>query len=132
MRSWQVSIGCGVALMLVLVAIAGAAAPDLSGVWRIETLTVELNRDGTGYAGAIRLGDQSFALTAREAGGNITGAFSASGTSFNFTATADGDTMTLTSDNARHVLKRAVNAGVKTDETGRSEIALAREADSSA
>jgi hypothetical protein len=74
-------------------------------------LTVELTGNSDGYTGAITLADQKYPATANGVAQRINGTFVAGGNSLAFTATLQGDTLTLVSGGATYTLKRVGGNG---------------------
>ena len=89
----------------------GAAAGKFTGTFRNDQLTIELRASGPRYTGTIRMGDQSFPVTATEQGGVLEGAFQSGGQSFAFRATLNGAALTFTTDGSTYTLQKegAVN-----------------------
>jgi hypothetical protein len=83
-----------------------AFAADYSGKYEGPNLSVQINPDNGGYAGQIQLGQQQFPLKAREAGDHLQGTFSSGGGDFDFTATQQGDALTLISGGVTYNLKK--------------------------
>jgi hypothetical protein len=84
--------------------IAGAA--NFAGKFENEKLSVAIAADHDGYAGDIQLGDKHFPLTAREEPGRLAGTFTTPGGSFEFSATLNGDDLTLVTGTATYALRR--------------------------
>ena len=82
------------------------AAPDFSGTYVTEGLTVTLEKAEGGYRGTIVAGDKQYPLTATAAGNQLTGQFTADGNAFPFSATLDGDALTLKSGTTTYALKK--------------------------
>ncbi|MDP9172429.1 MAG: hypothetical protein M3O30_00995 [Planctomycetota bacterium] len=86
-----------------------AQAGGFAGKYQATGLTVEIVAgDAGGYSGSIHMGDKQFPLVARLVDGKLQGQFSSQGTDFSFTATLDGQELTLVTGGATHVLKRDV------------------------
>jgi hypothetical protein len=62
-----------------------------------------------GYSGEIRLGDQHFSLTSGPGGDHLAGTFVSNGHAFEFSATLQGDDLTLVSGGKTYLLKRQGN-----------------------
>ena len=72
-----------------------AVAADYAGSFDGAGISVVISPSGTGFGGEIRKGGQAFPLQAHEDGDHLSGAFTAAGKSFDFTATRKGDDLTL-------------------------------------
>lgn len=86
--------------------LARHATTSLAGLYKGDGLEVDFTGDPGHYTGTIKLRDKSFLLSAHGEGSTVAGTFDASGSSFKFTATLDGDTLTLVSDGNTYVMKR--------------------------
>jgi hypothetical protein len=85
-------------------------AKGFAGTFKGDGLTVELapaGGAGGGLTGTITLGDRKFPASAAPADGKLAGRFESEGTEHEFTAAADGNTLTLTTGGATYRLKRA-------------------------
>ncbi len=104
------------AAVLLLLA-AAAAAPDYTGAYHGERLTVDLHADGNGgYAGtAATPAGQHFDLTGRDADGVLRGTFAAAGHPFDFTAKLAGDHLTFTTGGTAYELDRPAAAPPATE-----------------
>ena len=81
------------------------------GSFQSAEMQVELHARTDGrYTGTIELQGQKLPLTARESGTELTGAFTAGGKSFPFTATLVGPKLQLVSEGHAYVLTRAGGA----------------------
>ncbi len=85
---------------------AAQQAPDFSGAFTDGQLTVTLEGTGASYTGRITLDGQDYPATARADGSTVTGTFQSGGSSFDFTATLAGDTLTLQSGGVTYALTR--------------------------
>ncbi len=96
-------------IAMLVVAIGGLAAQTaFVGSFRSTEMQVELHAGTDGrYTGIIELQGQKLPLTARESGTELTGAFTAGGKSFPFTATLAGPKLQLVSEGHAYVLTRA-------------------------
>ncbi|HEX3357747.1 MAG TPA: hypothetical protein VHS31_12320 [Tepidisphaeraceae bacterium] len=91
-----------------------AAAADYAGNYDGTGIAVVITPNGANFEGEIRKGDQKFPLTAHEDGDHLSGVFTAGGNAFNFTATHQGDDLTLVTDGATYQLHRGAAAAVAT------------------
>jgi hypothetical protein len=95
-------------------AVAGnplAGAPDFAGTYSNADTTVKLVSGVAGWTGTIKKGDKEFPISkATTNGSRITGKFTAGGDSFDFDATLDGKTLTLSTGGATYTLTRAASA----------------------
>ena len=82
------------------------AKKTYAGTFTDGKLTLELAPGGDGYAGTIALGENKFPATASGGAAGLAGSFAAGNDSYKFTATLDGDTVTLISDGTTYTLKR--------------------------
>jgi hypothetical protein len=73
-------------------------------------LAVDWTESGDSYTGTIALANQSFPSSAHADGANIAGTFVSGGNQFPFSATLQGDTLTLTTGGATYTLQRAAAA----------------------
>jgi hypothetical protein len=95
-----------ISVALALVMSGGCGAANYSGTFKNEELTVTLDGDKGQYSGAIEMGERKFPLTASEKDGKLEGSFESQGRNFDFTATLNGQTMTLVSGGTTYVLKK--------------------------
>lgn len=86
--------------------LAGGAG-KFAGTFRNDQLTIELRASGARYTGTIRMGDQSFPVTATEQDGVLEGAFQSGGQSFAFRATLNGAALTFTTDGTTYTLQKS-------------------------
>jgi hypothetical protein len=86
-----------------------ADAADYAGKYASPQLTVVITPTGTTYAGEIRMGEHTFPLTAHEDGNHLSGVFTSQGSAFSFTATGQGDDLTLVTDGNTYRLHRHPN-----------------------
>jgi len=83
------------------------AADRWSGVYRSSGLSMELTRQGGGYAGSMTVGGVSMPFTARIHGDSLEGSLEVAGQSLAFTASLAGNTLTLVAqDGSRYALER--------------------------
>ena len=116
------------AALLALATAAAATAADYAGRYQGQVngrpLTVDLSADaGGGYAGAVRPGDASYPLTARDRGDALAGTFRSDAGSYNFTATLAGDALTLSTGHWSYTLTRARAAAAANPPAGVLELA---------
>lgn len=83
-----------------------AAADPFAGVFKDQTIQLDLKRNGPGYTGTITQGAQVFPCRAQIAGAGLAGAFESQGHSFDFACTLDGDRMTFTTGGKTRMLTR--------------------------
>jgi hypothetical protein len=97
------------AIVLALAGIARAA--DYAGAYRGTSLALDLSADASGgYTGTLRLGQQSMPCRANPDGDHLAGTFDANKTSYRFTATLAGDTLTLLSAGTQYTMTRPATA----------------------
>lgn len=88
-----------------------AAAPDFAGTYSNESMTVKLVSGIAGWTGTIKKGDNEFIISkATTSGSKITGKFTVGADAFDFDATLDGKTLTLSTGGATYTLTRAASA----------------------
>lgn len=88
-----------------------AAAPDFAGTYSNEDTTVKLVSGIAGWTGTIKRGDKEFPISkATTSGSKITGKFTVGADAFDFDATLDGKTLTLSTGGATYTLTRAASA----------------------
>ncbi len=81
---------------------------SLAGKYSDGKLTVDLVEAGGAFAGTFMLGDKKFPATAQKKGAaGLTGSFEVGADKFDFTATLEGDTLTLVSGSTTYKLKKA-------------------------
>jgi hypothetical protein len=100
---------CGLFLSLIFAtgAIAWADGLDYSGKYQGDPLCAEIHSaDGGGYSGTLQMGASQFPLKAAAVDGQLRGTFTNQGTDFPFTATLDGDQLSLSSGGANYKLTR--------------------------
>ena len=85
------------------------------GTFKDESLTAEFHEvpslfrgDPTNFDGTLTLHDKKLPATARVVDGKLVGTFEASGSKFDFTASVEGNVMTLKSGSKTYTLKRNV------------------------
>ena len=89
---------------------AAPAAP-FAGSFKGEKLSIDLTpATADAYTGTLRMGAKSFPAKAKADGTRLTGSFDSNGTAFDFTATLDGPTLTLTSGQTRYTLTKSAPA----------------------
>lgn len=91
---------------------AGAPAEvtsSFSGKYKGTNIDLELQADGAAYTGTMTVGGKAFPINASAQAGKLAGKFEVDGTKFDFTASLDGDTLTLDSDGNKHTLHKLVN-----------------------
>ena len=94
-------------------AVAGAnplgttAAPTFDGTFSDGKLKVQLQPSGDGFVGTFSMSDHNFPVAASMKDATLTGAFAANGATFPFTATLDGDSITLVTGTATYHLTKA-------------------------
>lgn len=81
---------------------------SLAGSYRGDELAVDLAEKEGRYTGTMTLHDKTFPLTAHAEGNKLDGTFQASGSTFNFTASLAGETLTLVSDGNTYAMKRVL------------------------
>ncbi|MBM3880933.1 MAG: hypothetical protein FJ387_14640 [Verrucomicrobia bacterium] len=93
--------------VLLVTSVGGhAATATFAGTFKGDELTITLQAGGSGYTGSIRLGDQTFPLTATERDGKLEGTFQAGDDRFAFTGTMEGDTLRLSTEGTAYTLGR--------------------------
>jgi len=94
-----------------LVALAlPALAADYTGTFQGDQLAVTLRASEGRYSGTIQMGDRKLPCTGRETDSQLKGTFESEGTQFPFTATLQGDTLTLQSGGTVYTLKKQTAA----------------------
>jgi len=83
----------------------GDAGPFL-GTFKDETLTAEFHEAGDGLAGTLTLKEKKLPVSAHVESGKLVGTFEASGSKFDFTASIDGNVMTLRSGSKTYTLRK--------------------------
>ena len=86
-----------------------ASAADYSGSYANEKIAITLNATGATYGGEIHRGDQVYPFTAHDDGSQLNGIFTASSGRFSFSATQQGDGLTLTTGGATYQLHKQTN-----------------------
>jgi hypothetical protein len=81
-------------------------ATPFAGTFSDGKLTLDLTGMDGAYAGTIALGGSKFPANAKAGGKGLEGNFWAGNDKYDFTATLDGDTVTLVSDGTTYTLKR--------------------------
>ncbi|MEX2215598.1 MAG: hypothetical protein WD768_15810 [Phycisphaeraceae bacterium] len=79
-----------------------------AGTFVGDEMTIKLTKTDGSYTGELLRGDTAFPLTAKRDDKSLKGTFRFSGFDYEFTASLDGDTLTVTTDNKPFVLKRQV------------------------
>lgn len=89
-----------------------AAAPGAAflGTFKGETLTAEFHRENFqppgGLSGTLSIGDKKYPAEAHAEGQRLVGSFTSDGHSFDFTASLEGDTLTLKTGSTSYTLKK--------------------------
>lgn len=91
-----------------LAAFGAPADRHFAGTFQGENLSVEIAPAGPGYAGTIHLGRQQFPFKAREQDGALHGTFTSNSGAFDFTATIQGQTLTLVTGGKSYAMRRLV------------------------
>ena len=91
---------------------APAAAPDdaaatFSGSYKGDQIALDLASSAGQYSGSLTVGDKKFPVAAKSDGGKLAGHFESEGTRFEFSASMQGNTLTLTSEGNTYTLKKA-------------------------
>jgi hypothetical protein len=86
------------------------AAADYAGNYEDTHRTVIVKREGTGYVGEIRIGEQSYPLAGHEEGDHLAGTFTSAGNVYAFVATQQGDDLIVVSEGKTFQLHRHINA----------------------
>jgi hypothetical protein len=89
-----------------------APTPSFTGKFAGDSLSLDGSDSNGAYQGSLQLGENKFPAKATVNGPSLTGTFDAGGSSFSFTATMDGDSVTLNSGGKTYRLKRSVPAPV--------------------
>ena len=98
-------------LVLITAVLALPQGAPFSGMFAGDNLSLTLSSPGAGaYTGEIVFGGQKFPVTAREAGGKLTGSFSAGADRFSFTVTAEQGRFRFVTDNTEYWLSRPAPA----------------------
>jgi hypothetical protein len=82
-----------------------AQADRFSGTFSNDVFTLELRRDGAGYAGTIRAEGETMPVRAAADGDRLTGSFGAGGQTFRFEATRSAGGIVLVSGGDRYELR---------------------------
>ncbi len=85
---------------------AATLAVDYVGEFSNEHMTLVLARSDKGYSGELRSAAASYPVRAQQVGNNLKGSFQSDDHWFDFTATLSGTTLTFTTGNASHSLKK--------------------------
>jgi hypothetical protein len=86
----------------------GDAAAPFGGTFTGDSVSIALEGKSDQYTGTLTVGDKKYPVTARSAGGKLTGAFESDGSKFDFTASLSGNTLTLSSEGNTYTLKKPV------------------------
>lgn len=87
------------------------AAPDFAGTFTNADMTVKLVSGVAGWTGTIKKGNNEFPISkATTNGSKISGKFTVGADAFDFDASLDGKTLTLTTGGATYTLTRAASA----------------------
>ncbi len=108
MKSWtslRVSASLTVALLPSV-----ALAADYAGDYQDARRSVVVKHDGANYIGEIRLGEQTYPLTAHEDGDHLTGTFTSAGKPYDFVATQKGEDIIVVSEGKTFELHKKVDA----------------------
>lgn len=92
------------AFIALLLLATSAQALDYSGKYTSAQITLELKADGTGYTGTMTIAGKVYPVVASEQGGKLAGTFEANGAKFPFSASIEGESMKLVSNNREYVL----------------------------
>lgn len=85
--------------------------PPFVGAYKGDDLSIDLTGgEGDRYTGTMTLKDKKFPVTAHAEGNRLLGTFQSGGTSFDFSATIEGDTLKLTSGGSDYTMRRAPGA----------------------
>src|SRR5579863_10491779 len=96
-------------LVSILTGLTKADAPaTFAGTFKNEKFAITLTGNDNAYAGAITMGADQYPVKAIVKGEFLVGTFTAGADQFEFTATLDGATMSLTTGGKTKTLKRAV------------------------
>jgi hypothetical protein len=86
---------------------ADAAVDPLAGVFKSEKFSIDLKSDGAQkYKGVIKMAGKEFPATASGDAKALKGTFTSDGQAYEFTATLEGDALTLSSGGATYQLAR--------------------------
>ena len=81
-------------------------ANPFAGTYTNDELTVEFLASTGAYTGTIKLGNQTFPLSATEKSGALEGAFVGGDDKFAFEAVLEGDSLTLSTEGTTYKLAR--------------------------
>ena len=85
---------------------AGGGDLQFDGAFRSDQLQLELTSNQSHYTGTLTIADRKYPISAQFEGGRLAGTFGSGGSTFDFTATLAGPTLTLQSGKATYVLSR--------------------------
>ena len=97
-------------LAMVLLAVAPALSEDYAGVFKGEQLSVTLSATQSRYSGSIEMQSKKFACEAHEVDSQLKGTFESEGNQFDFTATLEGNVLTLQSGGTSYTLRKQLPA----------------------
>jgi hypothetical protein len=96
-----------ITIALFMTSVSGsAAATAFAGTFKGDELTINLRANDSGYTGTIRLGEQTFPLTAIERDGKLEGMFQGKEGQFVFTGLMEGGVLKFTTDGTTYTLDR--------------------------
>lgn len=101
---------CKLLLLLSIAITASVATQALGDQFTDGHLTVEWSINQNAVTGTLKLGAQSFPVTAEQNGSEIDGTFQANGSAFGFTSSVAGDVLTLTTGGKTYTLKSTAAA----------------------
>ncbi|HEY2587611.1 MAG TPA: hypothetical protein VGI81_17830 [Tepidisphaeraceae bacterium] len=85
--------------------------PSFAGAFKGDELSIDLTGGaGDRYTGTLTLKDKKFPVTAHAEDNRLMGTFQSGGSSFDFSATLDGDGLKLTSGGSDYTMRRAPGA----------------------
>jgi len=80
---------------------------SFAGSYKGDELSLALEGDPSHYTGKLTLGDKTYPVVAHSDGKTLAGTFESDGNNFDFTATHEAGTLTLTSGGNTYTLKKA-------------------------
>ena len=80
---------------------------SLAGSYKGDELSLVIAGDPSHYTGSLTLQDKTYPVVAHSDGKSLAGTFESDGNNFDFTATLDGSTLTLSSGGNTYTLKKA-------------------------
>lgn len=91
--------------------LAPGGPPSFAGSYKGSELSIDLTSgEGDRYTGTMTLKDKKFPVTAHAEGTRLMGTFQSGASSFDFSATLEGDTLKLTSGGSDYTMRRAASA----------------------